>query len=138
MSKPKVSLGKWSDIKEKGMQNAPLFLKDDTHDLTLIGKGTWGAKASACIITSKGSIGAYALMKQMELDDCLNSFLQDGEFVFEVGTPLVVTIANKNVVEVRIPSDEKKEEDNTEDLEAEARLLALQQELAKAKAKAGK
>lgn len=101
----KVSLGKVTEIREKGLENAPLFLKNDKHDLTLLGQGTWGKKASKCVITSKGTIGAFALMDCMEKDGILSQFTVDEEFVFETGTRLFITISEKNVVQVEIPTN---------------------------------
>ena len=103
MSK-KVSLGKVDVIIEKGEKSQPLFMKEGDHEVKLIGKGTWGAKASACILTDKGTIGAYQLIEQLRKDSILDQFLEDGEFQFEVGTELHLTIANKAVVETRLPA----------------------------------
>jgi hypothetical protein len=103
MSTSKVSLGKVDSIIEKGEKNQPLFMKEGDHEVKLIGKGTWGAKASACILTDKGTIGAFQLIDQMRKDSILDQFLEDGEFVFEIGTELHLTIAAKAVVETRIP-----------------------------------
>ena len=104
MSNTKVTLGQWNQIKEKGMENAPLFMKDDRHDLTLVGKSTWGKTNSPCILTSKGTVGAYQLLSQMDKDSILTSFLTDGEFMFEVGQRLFVTIASKAVTQVEVPT----------------------------------
>lgn len=99
----KVSLGKISSIVEKGEKSQPLFMKEGEHSIKLIGKGTWGAKASACILTDKGQIGAFQLIEQLTKDTNIDAFTVDGEFVFEIGTPLDITIANKAVVETKIP-----------------------------------
>ena len=105
MNSTKVTLGQWNQIKEKGMENAPLFMKDDRHDLTLIGKDVWGKTKSPCIKTSKGTIGAFQLLSQMEKDGILTSFLTDGEFMFEVGQRLFVTVAAKEVTQVELPTN---------------------------------
>ena len=99
----KVSLGKISSIVEKGEKSQPLFMKEGEHSIKLIGKGTWGAKASACILTDKGQIGAFQLIEQLTKDTNIAAFTVEGEFVFESGTPLDITIANKAVVETKIP-----------------------------------
>jgi hypothetical protein len=106
MSNSKVSLGKVDSIIEKGEKNQPLFMKEGDHVVKLIGKGTWGAKASACILTNCGTIGAFQLIQQMRKDGILEQFLEEGEFVFEVGTDLHLTIAAKAVVETRLPVEE--------------------------------
>lgn len=106
MSKSKVSLGKIDSIKEKGEKSTPLFMKEGEHTIALIGKGTWGKNASQCIITDKGTIGAYQLIEQLEKDLILDQFQDDGEFVFETGKLLLITIANKAVVETKIPENQ--------------------------------
>lgn len=103
MENPKVSLGKIDSIIEKGEKSQPLFMKEGEHNIKLIGKGTWGAKASACILTDKGTIGAFQLIEQLRKDSNLDQFTVDGEFVFEIGTALGITIASKAVVETKIP-----------------------------------
>lgn len=102
MTSSKVSLGQWKAIKEKGEESAPLFMKDDRHHLSLLGKGTWGKTAAPCILTSKGTIGAYQLLSAMEKDGILSSFLTEGEFAFETGHQLFVTIASKVVTQVEV------------------------------------
>lgn len=112
---PTVSLGKVSEIIEKGEKSQPLFMKEGSHSLTLIGKSTWGPKKSDCIITSNGTIGAFALIDQLRKDDNLDHFLEDEVFRFEVGQKLVITISEKQVVETRIPTDEVDEDDEDDD-----------------------
>ena len=138
MNNPTVSLGKISSIIEKGEKAQPLFMKEGSHNLSLIGKGTWGPKKSDCIITSNGTIGAFALIDQLRKDDNLDHFLIDDEFRFEVGQPLVITISEKQVVETRIPSNEVDDEDDEEELTAEEQALLLKEAKAKAKAEAKK
>jgi|688.fasta_scaffold1102010_1 hypothetical protein len=112
----KVSLGKVSEIIERGEKNSPLFMKEGEHLVKLLGKGTWGQKASQCILTDKGTIGAYQLIDQMRKDGILEDFLDEAEFVFETGEELFVTINAKAVVETRLPDEEEEEEEDEEEV----------------------
>lgn len=103
MDNTKVSLGRIDSIIEKGEKSTPLFMKEGEHSIKLLGKGTWGAKASACIITDKGTIGAYQLIDQLRKDSNLDRLTVDGEFVFDIGFALDIVIANKAVVQTMIP-----------------------------------
>jgi len=107
----KVSLGKVTEIIEKGEKNSPLFMKEGEHLVKLLGKGTWGQKASQCILTDKGTIGAYQLIDQLRKDGILEDFLDEQEFVFETGEELFVTINNKAVVETRLPEEEEEKKE---------------------------
>lgn len=131
MDKPTISLGRIDSIKEKGEKNLPLFMKEGKHLVKLIGQGTWGKTNSACVLTDKGTIGAYQLIDRLDKDDNLDQFTVDDEFVFEIGTAINIVIANKAVVETSIPSDETEEED-----EDDAPVAEAKPKRGKAKAKA--
>jgi len=135
MNNPLISLGKIDSIIEKGQANMPLFMKEGSHNVKLIGQGTWGKKASQCIVTDKGNIGAFALIDQLKKDSILDRFIIGDEFKFEHGTALTIVIADKAVVETSIPSDETDEEEEEEELTPEEQALLLKK-AAKAQAKA--
>jgi hypothetical protein len=133
MKNPLISLGKIDEIIEKGQKDMPLFMKEGTHNVKLIGQGTWGKKASQCIVTDKGNIGAFALIDQLKKDLILEQFIIDDEFKFEHGMALTIVIADKAVVETRIPSDEVKDEPKEE-----KKVLTEAEELALLRAKLAK